>query len=526
MQLSLKVMLVDDEVMALNSLNNLIDWDKEGYKIVAKETNPQKALDSFRIFRPQIIFIDIMMPVMNGLELSEKILSLDIPVKVIILTSYKDFQYAKRAIKIGVSNYLVKHELNKKNLIAELEKLKLELDREKKNDRIVRHRLLRALIDGRNPYNITDKIRNKHLDFSIGGMVFLFCKVDISYPIIIETNPMSGNQADYRWSEIDIGINSESVDIIGLNSTEAVCVIYLESIKNLDILWKLINTTYSKIQSEFLEKYEQTITACPVIVENQIESIGNIYSKVQSVFDYSIFFGKASIIELDKINIDGKNNDSHNDISEYFTEFINYLRELDGEGVINSLNIIYKIIETPPFNIGRLRIICNRLSSILDSFLKSHFQPSLYGANTVIDKKSDLENIFNIKDLLLWFENEFGTAITKAQITNASRYSRKVRQTMDLIHQEYDKDWSIDEIAETLSISAVYLRKLFKNEIGSTIVHYLTELRMKRAIELLETGDYKVFEISEMVGYNTSQYFSKVFRRYTGKSPMNYISGA
>ncbi|RKX71270.1 MAG: hypothetical protein DRP60_15085, partial [Spirochaetes bacterium] len=109
MQQLVSVMLVDDEIMALNNLKNLIDWEEAGYTIVASETNPRNALESFHKYRPQIVLVDIMMPVMNGLELSREIFALNIPVRILILTSYKDFLYAKEAVEIGISNYLVKH---------------------------------------------------------------------------------------------------------------------------------------------------------------------------------------------------------------------------------------------------------------------------------------------------------------------------------------------------------------------------------------------------------------------------------
>ncbi|MCD6397413.1 MAG: response regulator, partial [Spirochaetaceae bacterium] len=179
MQQSLKVMLVDDEVMALNNLKNMIDWEQAGFRIVAAETNPRKAFESFKKLRPRIVLVDIQMPIMNGLELSREILSLNLPVKIVILTSYKDFQYAKRAIEVGISNYLVKHELNGKILILELDRLKVELINDENNEEIIRHRLLRSLIDNTfsSKFKI-EKIINRYVNFEIDKLLFLFCRID------------------------------------------------------------------------------------------------------------------------------------------------------------------------------------------------------------------------------------------------------------------------------------------------------------------------------------------------------------
>ncbi len=137
MQLPLKVMLVDDEVMALNNMKRIMDWNKAGCSIVASETNPQKALDLFKKLRPQIVFVDIKMPIMTGLELSRKMFLTGIPVKIVILTSFKDFEYARKSIEIGVFDYLVKHEINEENLLEKIESLKAELQADEDKEKLL-----------------------------------------------------------------------------------------------------------------------------------------------------------------------------------------------------------------------------------------------------------------------------------------------------------------------------------------------------------------------------------------------------
>jgi len=222
MQQLISVMIVDDEIMALNNEKNLIDWEEAGYTIVASETNPRNALESFHKYRPQIALVDIMMPVMNGLELSREIFALNIPVKIIILTSYKDFQYAKQSVGIGVSNYLVKHEINAESLIAELVKIKNEIQNTEKNDRYLRQRLIRHLIGGLIPYEKIDlQITNNYLDFEIDKIAFLFTKIDIPYSILNEINITVNIHNKFIWDIADIVDEFTDIEAISLNSEEA-----------------------------------------------------------------------------------------------------------------------------------------------------------------------------------------------------------------------------------------------------------------------------------------------------------------
>ncbi len=147
--------------------------------------------------------------------------------------------------------------------------------------------------------------------------------------------------------------------------------------------------------------------------------------------------------------------------------------------------------------------------------------------NSIQDNPSKIEisNLFNLNSIRKWFESEFISSVENAVTIDALRYSRIVRKILVILHHEYNVDLSIEEIADRIHLSAVYIRKRFKNEIGITILGYLTKIRMEKAIELLSTGEYKVFEVAELVGYSSSQYFSKVFKKYSGLRPLDYTSG-
>lgn len=113
----------------------------------------------------------------------------------------------------------------------------------------------------------------------------------------------------------------------------------------------------------------------------------------------------------------------------------------------------------------------------------------------------------------------FGYLLDILQEHTDGRYSRKVREAMTYIREHYTEDVGLNEIALRLDVSSIYLSHLFKKEVGITFSAYITKLRIERAKELLRQGDKKIYEISEAVGYQTVQYFSKVFKKETGKTP-------
>lgn len=116
----INIMLVDDEVLALDYLKNMVEWEKYGYHIVGCANSGKKALELYDKTTPEIVISDIRMPAMDGLEMTKRLKKKNKDVVVILLSAYKDFEYAKKGIQYGVSDYLLKHELSEEILLEEL----------------------------------------------------------------------------------------------------------------------------------------------------------------------------------------------------------------------------------------------------------------------------------------------------------------------------------------------------------------------------------------------------------------------
>ena len=106
----LDVMLIDDDYLVLQDLQTLINWEQYGFRIVATATTGEAALAAFRKYHPQLLFCDAYMPGMSGLDLVETILEINSSVDVFVISSYEDFHFARRAVKAGVIEYLLKNE--------------------------------------------------------------------------------------------------------------------------------------------------------------------------------------------------------------------------------------------------------------------------------------------------------------------------------------------------------------------------------------------------------------------------------
>ena len=128
----ISVMIVDDEKLVLEDLKTLVDWEALGFEIVATAFNGKQALEKFKTFLPQVVFTDVRMPFMDGLELIRKLRETAPEVCIFLLTAYEDFTYARTAIKYGVKDYVIKSTLDEVTFAQLLKKLFEDISRQNK----------------------------------------------------------------------------------------------------------------------------------------------------------------------------------------------------------------------------------------------------------------------------------------------------------------------------------------------------------------------------------------------------------
>jgi two-component system response regulator YesN len=167
------------------------------------------------------------------------------------------------------------------------------------------------------------------------------------------------------------------------------------------------------------------------------------------------------------------------------------------------------------------RQLCHGLILILEQYRERMGQP-LY---TELAQRGELNTSgwYQVQSIRLWFREEFSQLL--GQIRKGRNYSQKVQQAIWYIHRNYKLELTLDLLGDELSVSGEHLRHVFKEETGRTVMDYLTWYRMEKAKALLKSGHYKVYEVSDMVGYKTSQYFSLVFKKWTGMIPLEFWRG-
>lgn len=509
-----KILIADDEFLVRLGLKTTINWQQYGYSIVGEASNGEEALQMFLNFEPDILMTDIKMPGMDGLELIAKVKQKNKKVQIVILSNYRDFDYARQAMKFGVSQYLIKSEINEKSLLELLKSL--SLSDEKRPD---------AFPDSNGDQNeyLASQASNLHngVNLSPGlftapkrelfpekAYVILSCTCDVSqlaaHTVDILTDMLNSlidlhfHQAFHCVSQLHCKIAASiiaPVSHIKTNVADCItsqCKMLSKNIKqysNVDLIIGMSLPGSSRRFPDMFVEAELARQSC-FFLSDYISVFSN-----QALFNDSLP-PKVSFITL-KDFIDSGNQSG---MQRYIAGIFSQLRDLKNYKFVKSCFIDFLAIAKNLFE---------RLNAKKDTFSAARF---------------DYEN-FDVMPSIRVVEkhicNLYSEIFDLSQ-NKSSGYSYFIKTCLTYIADHFSSNITLNDAAKAANISSSYLSLLFKQETGINFSDYLTQYRMKQAEKLLVETNLRIYEIAEKVGFSSPYYFSRVFKDATKMTCKEY----
>ncbi|MGI5957828.1 MAG: response regulator [Massiliimalia sp.] len=488
------VMIVDDEYIVREDLRSLIVWEDFGFTVVAEAANGKTGIEMFHKYHPDIIFSDIRMPVLNGFEMIREIKNQAKECEFVLLTGYDDFEYARKAIDLNLHTYLLKHELSADMLLQVLEKTKNILENYRTHQNVVQGNLFREILTRRFREEEWEAFKaDDNLEISSGCSCLLLidCSCfDLEDQIQNICSSLSGISL-YSLIDFDWHVAVMKVSKDGMKE-------YHQVIKKM--MWELSGAMREKNQNirMILSRKIHNLSQLPDIYDEAktYEKYIPLISKSGGIIEVEAWESQpVSPDEMKKNLLEMK---EHLEAGEYLQfeetalQFIRYcIRQKDPK-------VFYFWKE--------------RLVDELDRQNQLHH----YGAEELVEQMTKAENTEETSNILTQIALRFDSMSAEAG-------TNKLRRILQYIDQNYQKDLSLKDIADLLYINEIYAGQWFKKEMGINFKKYLTQVRIEKAIELLQSGNYKIYEVSEMVGYQTLAYFSAKFKQVTGKNPSEFL---
>lgn len=539
-----KILVVDDEKPARETIACLINWEDTDFKIVEFAKNGREALEKYNLYKPDLIITDIQMPIMDGLELIREIRKGDNEQKFIILSCHEKFQYAREAIKMGVSDYLLKDLLKPQDLYNVLEKIKVELDyiKNKELNKYNNEVSVGNLNEFEEAYRnaglksiIFEKLSEDKIKEYITNLgLNLKDKYFVVMCLILDDYKKTVSTLDYKEKKLIRQKIKRKIND-SLNSMyKGECYyhkdgkfIIISQIEDINSQLKYFSDCHEiskRIRMKIAEVIDSSITIGISKGFFNLNDINNRYKEALDVTKYRIFVGKGKtlfyntiLVKVSSINSDIfeirlskiKESVENNNVNRIIKEIKNlYNNDIKGFMQYNYLKYVntclYEmIIEfSNKFNISYKEIFSKNYIPLEE-----------------VDKK---ETIYEISE---WFCSAFITIVNNKSNKTNKRYSRRIEDAIEYIKSCYTENISLSDVADVLGIHKVYLSRLFKEETGENISNFIIKVKIEKAKKMILSTNYKLYEISEQVGFKNSQQFSVVFKKYTGLTPLEFRDG-
>lgn len=504
----IKVLLVDDNRLALKYLKLLIDWESCGFVIVGTATDGREGLRKYKELKPQVVITDIQMPVMSGIELSKRIRELDTAAKIIFLSSYDEFDYARSALNLKVSDYILRHEINEHMLRTRLHDLRREMEADQKKQKIqLEHHLLKYFEDG------GSQIPSECRDLEKGTLSsILIAKDEILEPFqkILKIEELF--PGEQRIKEICYAY-SDSVTAVFAMEENLYFVLLDQDRMGEEMIQPFCYELKRKIQQETQMVFSVFIMKTGGTLRQQRQ----YFEEKRGIVQKRYFLYPSLVLHSSVANLRPSEEGARLD-PEVIRKGIREKKEDEMLGHLD--NLFLKISEQENYELLKqtvemiLRIFLEYDGQITDRKSGERFQ---------IYQQGEENSWFTAYDILKWIKAKMRRLTELLLEEEQGQYTRYTRVAMDYICENYQRqELSLEEIAGAAGVGGNHLNTLFNRELGMTVHRYLSGIRMEKAKEYLKDDRVKIGDIPAKTGYANSQYFSKVFKRSEGMTPLEY----
>ena len=538
----LKIFLAEDEVIVRETIKRMIPWENLGFELVGEAADGEMALPLLIRQQPDLLITDIKMPFMDGLTLA-RLAKKEVPgLKVVILSGYDDFNYAKQAINIGVEDYLLKP-ITKNALIERLTEIRSRYEDEKTQREYYEkfHREMQAY-EKNSSRDFFEALVSGSLDMMEVYKRAEKLGLDIvaeSYNVLIFTmncnEDFSGQREGYSSWE------AESLEMLEKFFTgHPFAMLFRSNVFSYGVLIKGEKNSIRENTRICVEEIRKIFDRKEdnkewfVAVGESVERLSQIqksYHSASRAFSQRYLYDGKVLYYDEMLAMEKK--DVTNDDSEYLQKVdVNalnptILQKFLSNGLLEETenfvqDYFYAIGQEPMESVVfRSYVILNVRFSVL-SFLKE------LGCDTKTLEPEDTEKILaesgrNMESTIVYAEKLVSQAIQLRDRNSGNKNRSILKTAVDFIDQHYmEEDMSLNKAANAANVSANHFSALFSQNMGQTFIEYLTSLRMDKAKEYLRCTGMRSSEIAGEVGYKDAHYFSYLFKKTQGMTPSDY----
>jgi len=486
-----RVMIVDDEEPVLDSFSFIFNKYVNDFSLCGKARSGTEAIQEIKEKNPDVVFMDIQMPGMDGMETIRQLRPLFPRIIFILATAYERFDIAKKAIQLGVFSYLVKP-VSRNKILEELDKVKKELDRRK----IESENLLED-------EQFLKRTKNEKLEKFLTSLIWK-------------------NPDEDSWSEFchlfSLSCERAAISLIGGLSSVSEGVrsdIYGDLVQKIEYKYQCLSTKLGdKLILFFPEESEKKD------LDKQLRIIINEAGKVDLVLGSGGFYHFSEISNSvseafrpfsDTQENENKRNREQRKIISVFKGILSNDRS-KGEQLFT--NFWVEKFKQDEFNVAKGKMVA--LFTLLLHDIENHI---LIRSNFNIDPAEEIMPLKTMEEWEIWAVSAMTELFNLLELQKSQTYPKPLKKALAYIAENYSSQLLLTSVADECSVTGSYLSRLFSEHLDTKFIDYINRYRINQAVLLLRDKNISIKEASFMVGYQNPNYFSRIFRKIMGISP-------
>ncbi|QUI24031.1 response regulator [Vallitalea pronyensis] len=534
-----KVLIVDDDFPVRVLLKQMIDWEEEGFEIVAEAIDGEEALEKIEFHKPDIAIVDIGMPIMNGVELIKALQERSIACKVIVLSCHDDFQYVHEAMKLGAEEYILKNLVTEERLREVLSQIKQAIQEEKREKQEsqqlkrwanrgmweLKQDYLQQILRGIsiNKLKMEQLIQELSMGISKYNNVLLLLEIDHYEDVL---NKLS-EEEDQKLFNFSIRNVAEEVlqtvakgEVLELGGAHIALIIDVENEKSEFAIKEKMNDLAIKLRGSINRYLDIQVSMVITEKSHQLFDLFHLYEKALITMLVKFYEGENHIFCTNNYN-NAINHQHMLHVKLLDKRIEQYIKTADRKGIDNLLDDLSDQAIEKGITPNKVIRFWLDMHTILERFSRKYnldiarlldgsMAKAIQKSETIHELKHIVMDV--VEEMIQYFHNLHGK-----QVTNES-----VKEVMYYVGCNYMHDITLSMVADHIQMNMAYLSHLFKQEVGESFVDYLKHIRIDKAKYLLEHTNESINSVASQVGFYDRRYFSKIFKKLEGINPTAY----
>ena len=518
------VLIAEDEMLVRFGLKTVIDWKQFGMEVVADVADGQAAWEEYQRRRPDLIIADIKMPVMDGMQLISKIREEDKETRIIILTCLEEFHIVRKAMSLGVSEYILKLTMTKEEMEAVLRKVGNEL----------RSKAEPEQAKGSSFDNVKNNIMNdflfykiypeqefaklvRRLNLRLSPERLVLCLVEIDHYESLQARFSDEHGQLIRFSMLNIFEellkNYNRGEVFHLKDKYYMLLFSFYDVVSEMKVYEILREITGHMGKVLKTYYNATLTIGISRIQNGYGSLKAMYDESKNALEQKYFLGTGACLFINETGSGKIYNDAKSKLEKM-------IQELDFAGSEFKREVEVKLASW----IANLQTRKEEIQKVFTAWL--YWSLSAMNLNTAEASKLVPEYSYRINSSET-LEGTISLYVRYLQELTAIKskrrsISKEVAEAIQFIQNNHHKGITLKQAAEFVELSPNYLSSLFRKEVEMNFIDYLNNFRIEKAKELLLHTHQKSYKIAEMVGFSSESYFSRTFKNLTGLRPNEF----